>query len=725
MRDQGAVGSTDEAEAGGTFLLPALLDLSVDQQLCLVNVSSSKTGPGEAQLHWRLTKGFSLWRPVPKAEREEYGESYTQLSLWNGAALAAEEEPEELVRRLGPCGSFQYQFRLFNSGVALRALVQPPRKSVLPKGVDPFAHEGDFVEVHWSAGMRLQDGAVSSRCVANNYEEPFVRMECAKMAEAMMTPVTIEVAQRVEGQGAKRAGKATRGPRFIAVAQAGGEGFVRSTAMAPPLDSSRPLQTELVLSTRGEAAVNPGPSSPDPTGLGVGHLGLVKSDLPGSGQGRLVTPTSWHVFLFAPSLHALPHSSHLVPLLCEPPSPAQPSLADSRWVPHGKLIRITKFSTEAGVAVADWAAQSNFSLVHFDAGWYGDEYKKDSSAKQVLAQFAPGLSVAAVASHANQLGLRLCLYVNELALRDTPDLVEIYASWGVGGVKFGFVEVGEARTMRILHARALAFGLGGFFVNVHDSYRPRGLSRTYPFLVTQEGVRGEERRPDAGHHTMLPFVRTLQGAADYTPRYLIGAGLRCTKAHQLALPLVVFSPVQSLFWAEPLEPVRRSVLEWNRELRVWTEMPSVWDDTRFLAGEMGQHAVVARRDGERWFVGAITNGEARGIDLDLSPLWADWAGHPQLPLAARPAPAGSLVHVYRDGARNAARKDPSSVKVLPRKIMWLPPAGAESEGKSPKPPREGVEVIEGGKLRVELAPSGGAVLFITPATPEAIAEAFP
>jgi len=329
-----------------------------------------------------------------------------------------------------------------------------------------------------------------------------------------------------------------------------------------------------------------------------------------------------------------------------------------------------------------------------------------------------------VAAHANALGLRVCLYVNELALRDTAELVRIYADWGIGGVKFGFVEVGDPRSMRILHARLFRFGQAGFYINVHDSYRPRGLSRTYPFLVTQEGVRGEERKPDAAHHTMLPFVRSLQGAADYTPRYLVGAGLRCTKAHQLALPLLVHSPIQSLFWAEPLDPVRRSVAEWNRELRVWTRMPATWDDTRFLQGRMGELAVAARRDGADWFVGALTNGEARSVVVDLAPLWADWQGHPRLPAAARPTDTGFLVHIYRDGPRNAARKDPFSVKVQARTFAWLAPPRRPG-APVPAPPREGLDALEDGQLRLDLVASGGAVLFLTPATPEALAEAFP
>ena len=187
-------------------------------------------------------------------------------------------------------------------------------------------------------------------------------------------------------------------------------------------------------------------------------------------------------------------------------------------------------------------------MVHLDAGWYGDEYNKESSALAVLPSVATFLDLPAVGTYAAMKNTRVSLYVNELALRDTVELVKLFPNWGIGGIKFGFVEVGDPRSMRILHNRIIAFGSAGLFINVHDSYRPRGLTRTYPFLISQEGVRGEERTPDAVHHSMLPFVRLIQGSADYTPRYLNGAGLKCTKAHQLALPIVVYSPIQSLFW---------------------------------------------------------------------------------------------------------------------------------------------------------------------------------
>ena len=489
-------------EAKGTFLLPSLVDLSLDGKLCLFD---TKTTPGAATVNYRLTKGFSLWHPVPKAERSEYGESFNQVTLWNSAPSAAS--------KASPCGSFAYEFRLFNTGFGARAFVKPQSRA--SQSNPAYASEGDFVPVHWSMGLRLQDGARSSECIANNYEEPYVRLDCHQVTDAMMTPMTIQVAGKIQGEGLTKKNRTARGPSHMALLQSSGPSFVRSTVVASSSSSTKKnsLQTQLVLVSRGEAPFEP--SSED-------TLGVVPSPIDSK---TLTTPTTWHVVIFGGSLRQLVESSHLVPLMCDPPPSNKPAWIDSRWIPHGKLIRITKFTTKDSKAIIDWTKANNFPLVHFDAGWYGNEYDKKSSAKQVLASFADKLDMAKVAKYANDNGRRLCVYVNELALRDTPELTRIYSNWGVSGIKFGFVEVGDPRAMRILHQRIIAFGDAGLFVNVHDSYRPRGLTRTFPFLVTQEGVRGEERKPDALHHTILPFVRTLQGSADYTPRYLGGGSV--------------------------------------------------------------------------------------------------------------------------------------------------------------------------------------------------------
>ena len=84
-------------------------------------------------------------------------------------------------------------------------------------------------------------------------------------------------------------------------------------------------------------------------------------------------------------------------------------------------------------------------------------------------------------------------------------------------------------------------------VNIHDEYRPSGFSRTYPNLLTQEGIRGNEEFPDATHNTILPFTRLISGAADYTICYY-DKRLKTTHAHQLAASVIFYSPLQTLFW---------------------------------------------------------------------------------------------------------------------------------------------------------------------------------
>ena len=149
-------------------------------------------------------------------------------------------------------------------------------------------------------------------------------------------------------------------------------------------------------------------------------------------------------------------------------------------------------------------------------------------------------------------------------------------------------------------------------VNIHDAYRPTGFSRTYPNLMTQEGIHGNEQNPDATHSATLPFVRFTIGAADFTPGYFKTA-LKTTWAHKLSLPVIFYSPVQFLFWVERLEEI-----EPRPELALWKNIPTTWDDTKVLSGEIGEHVIVARRKGVNWYVGGITNNNPRELNLKFN-----------------------------------------------------------------------------------------------------------
>jgi alpha-glucosidase len=148
-------------------------------------------------------------------------------------------------------------------------------------------------------------------------------------------------------------------------------------------------------------------------------------------------------------------------------------------------------------------------------------------------------------------------------------------------------------------------------VNIHDNYRPTGFSRTYPNLLQQEGIAGDEEMPTATQSTIYPFTRFIAGAADHTYCFL-DKRLKKTKAHQLALAAINFGPLQYLNWYD------RPEAHTNRaEIEFWKEMPTVWDDTRVISGVPGEHIAVARRKGGDWWLGAVTNVDARQLDLAL------------------------------------------------------------------------------------------------------------
>ena len=185
----------------------------------------------------------------------------------------------------------------------------------------------------------------------------------------------------------------------------------------------------------------------------------------------------------------------------------------------------------------------------------------------------------------------------------------LYKKWGLKGIKFGFVQIGNQRWSTWLHDAVRKCAEYEMMVDIHDEYRPTGFSRTYPNLMTQEGIRGNEEMPDATHNTILPYTRFLAGAGDYTLCYF-NSRVKNTKAHQLAMAAVYYSPLQFMFWYD-----NPAMYKGEEELEFWKAIPTVWDESRALDGEIGEYIVQARRSGKEWVVGAMTNTEARTITL--------------------------------------------------------------------------------------------------------------
>jgi alpha-glucosidase len=202
----------------------------------------------------------------------------------------------------------------------------------------------------------------------------------------------------------------------------------------------------------------------------------------------------------------------------------------------------------------------------------------------------------------------------------------LFQKWGVRGIKFGFVEVGSHKWTTWLHDAVKKCAKYNLMVDIHDEYRPTGFSRTYPNLLTQEGVRGNEEMPEATNSTILPFTRFIAGAADHTICYYHRPELKprlketqnarvmkTTSGHQLALAVVFYSPLQFLYWYDKPEDSQD-----EPELEFFDKVSTVWDDTKVVDGEIGKHVTIARRKGDDWFVGTVTNTEKRDLKIPLS-----------------------------------------------------------------------------------------------------------
>ncbi len=285
-------------------------------------------------------------------------------------------------------------------------------------------------------------------------------------------------------------------------------------------------------------------------------------------------------------------------------------IADASWIKPGKVFRtgLTQAEVMAGV---DFAAQRGYQYVHMDAGWYGREMLVASDATSV--DESKDLDMKALCDYAGSKGIGVFVYVNQRALISQLDaILPLYKEWGIKGIKFVFVQIGNQRWSTWLHEAIAKCAEYEIMIDIHDEYRPTGFSRTYPNLMTQEGIRGNEEMPDATHNTTLPYTRMIAGAGDYTFAYY-ASRVKNTHAHQLALPVIYYSPLQFMHWYDT--PSKYSN---EPEMAFWSAVPTVWDDSRALEGEIGEYIIQARRSGDEWFVGAITNVEARKVTIDTS-----------------------------------------------------------------------------------------------------------
>lgn len=340
-------------------------------------------------------------------------------------------------------------------------------------------------------------------------------------------------------------------------------------------------------------------------------------DLPGRAKIASLRATPWRVVLFGRRPGDLLEHDYLVLDLNAPSA-----LKDTSWIKPGKAMREVTLSTEGARAVVDFAAAHNLQYILFDGGWYGSEDPKLGDATQARVNIRgdgrpnpshPPLDLPWALQYAKSKSVGVFLYVDRRQIKTQRDILfPLYEKWGVKGVKIGFVDVGPQADTAWVNQTIREAAKYHLLLDIHDQFRPTGYTRTYPNLLTVEGIRGNEHFPSAQHDTTLPFTRYLSGSADYTICYYDGR-LKNTHGHQLAMSVISYSPLQSVFWYD-----KPSAYHGEPEIKWFEQLPTVWDDTRVLDGQIGRFAIVARRSGSSWFVAVLNGDDTRTLKLDFS-----------------------------------------------------------------------------------------------------------
>ncbi len=365
--------------------------------------------------------------------------------------------------------------------------------------------------------------------------------------------------------------------------------------------------------------------------------------------GGVVSP--WRVVMVGDNAGKLIENTMLTSL-----NPAP--VGDFGWARPGKfawdwwsgplLAGVPKAGSNADTARAfiDFAASLKLPYMMVDEGWYVNSgggpllYPGADPTTPVADIDLPGL-----VAYAKGKGIGLILWMHwQLLDRDMEKILSFVERAGVKGIKVDFMDRDDQEMIGFYHRLAAATARHRLLLNLHGATHPWGMTRTWPHYLTQEGVLGAEynkwtRRITARHNITLAYTRMLAGPMDYTPggyrnatpvTFAIaatGPETQTTRAAELAKYVVFESGLQAV--ADTPDAYRGQA-----GLDFLSEVPANWDETRFIAGTMGESIAIARRRGRTWYVGAMTDA-ARTITVPLSFLspgrhrarvWGDGAG---------------------------------------------------------------------------------------------------
>jgi alpha-glucosidase len=348
-------------------------------------------------------------------------------------------------------------------------------------------------------------------------------------------------------------------------------------------------------------------------------------------QTPAVTP--WRAILIGPEPGRLIESNMVINL--NPPS----AIADTSWIKPGKAswdwwsgpyAEGVNFkpgkNTETIKHYVDFSSKAGFEYFMLDAGWAVVTRGGPSDSGVDLTKVKPEIDMPAVLEYAKSKNVRLWLWAHWSDVDKQMDSAfPLYEKWGIAGVKIDFMDRDDQQMVDFYRRTAKLAAEHRLMVDFHGAYKPDGIERTWPNVLTREGVLGLEYNKWSGrvtpeHNVMLAFTRLIAGPMDYTPGGFLNVTreefqprnihpmVMGTRAHQTALFVVYLSPFEMV--SDHPEAYRG-----QKELKFLSAVPATWDETRVITGKVGEYIAVARRKGREWFIGSIAG--RNGVELDL------------------------------------------------------------------------------------------------------------
>ncbi len=266
----------------------------------------------------------------------------------------------------------------------------------------------------------------------------------------------------------------------------------------------------------------------------------------------------------------------------------------------------------------DFASKFGIPYIIMDEGW----------AKSTRDPYTPNptINLAELIQYGKERNVKIVLWLTWLAVENNFDLFKTFADWGVAGVKIDFMDRSDQWMVNYYERVAKEAAKHKLFVDFHGSFKPAGLERKYPNVLSYEGVLGMEQggncRP--ANSIYLPFMRNAVGPMDFTPGSMLSAqpeDNRSTRANAMGSGTRAYQMALFVVFESGLQMLADNPVYYYRE-RPCTEfissVPVTWDEIKVLYAKVGEAVVVARRKGDKWFIGGITNNEGRTINLDLS-----------------------------------------------------------------------------------------------------------